>query len=472
MNITELVSSIEREAADNTGRQETINREINGILDAAKRENRLSLTAGESARSDALFRDLETARAAGRRISERLSRARTIEAEEADVDRRSRAVRDSGAKLRKYDEVARIGSEKREYNPGNDPKGVNFALDVIRAQVNGDPAAWARLNRHMQEERVERPGYEERVAGDLLTTGLGGIVVPQYLVDLTAPAIAARRPFADAVCTKHQLPATGMTFTIPTITTATSAAIQTTQLSAVSATSMAETDLTINVLTIAGQQNVSRQAADRSQADEFVISDLFLRYATTLDSTLLTQATTGLSAKAVATTYDDTQPTGAKLYPKLLAAQAAVEAALLGGNASHVVMHSRRWAWLSKEMTSTWPIINSQNIPVQAGGVSTNADYGAGVRGYLPNGMAVVVDNNIATNLGVGTNQDEIYVVPAQECHLWEDANAPMLIRAEQPNAPSLGILLVVYGYVAYTFARYSNGMQKVAGTSLVTPVF
>jgi hypothetical protein len=32
-----------------------------------------------------------------------------------------------------------------------------------------------------------------------------------------------------------------------------------------------------------------------------------------------------------------------------------------------------------------------------------------------------------------------------------------VFIRAEQPAAASLGVLLVVYGYFAYTFARYAN---------------
>ena len=39
-------------------------------------------------------------------------------------------------------------------------------------------------------------------------------MVPQYLVDLTGPAAAARRPFAD-VCAKHVLPADGMSLTLP-----------------------------------------------------------------------------------------------------------------------------------------------------------------------------------------------------------------------------------------------------------------
>ena len=93
------------------------------------------------------------------------------------------------------------------------------------------------------------------------------------------------------------------------------------------------------------------------------------------------------------------------------------------------------------------------------------------VRGVLPNGLRVIVDNNVSTV--VSANQDEIYVVPSSECHLYEDANAPAYIRAEQPAAATLGVLFVVYGYYGFTFDRYGAGsMQKVAGTGLTTPTF
>ena len=143
----------------------------------------------------------------------------------------------------------------------------------------------------------------------------------------------------------------------------------------------------------------------------------------------------------------------------------------MGTNADVALMHSRRFAWLSKEMTSTWPLINSAGVPTQAGGVNYAKDYGSGFRGLLPNGMAIVVDNNCSTT--VSTNQDEIYIVPTAECHLWEDPNAPAYIRAEQTNAAVLGVLFVVYGYYAYSYQRQPSGaMQKCAGTGLTTPTF
>ena len=43
--------------------------------------------------------------------------------------------------------------------------------------------------------------------------------------------------------------------------------------------------------------------------------------------------------------------------------------------------------------------------------------------------------------------------------------------RAEQTKAANLQVLLVVYGYFAYTYARRPHA-QKIAGTGLTTPAF
>lgn len=438
------------------------------ILASAESEQRTALTDAEQAR----FEELSTAKRAMDSDIEAAEAALTQLRAEADADARAAAAAEAttpGVERRRYDEVARVGQEARVYNPDTDKRGKVFLADVTRSFL-GDHDAADRLNRHMSEERVERGQYLQRAVG---TSAFAGLVVPQYLTDLYAPATAALRPFAD-VCNKHDLPESGMTVNISRITTATSVALQASQHDNASETDIDDTLLTINVQTAAGRQTLSRQAIERGTGtEEVTLDDLFRRYATTLDSTLITQGTTGLSAVAQATTYTDGSPTAAALWPKILGANANLEAALLGQAVpSHVVMHSRRWNWLQSNVGTSWPFMAQPGIPTQSGGVNYGVGYGAGIRGMLPNGLQVVVDNNIATNLGAGTNQDEIYVVASDECHLWEDANAPMFIRAEQTKAESLGVVLVVYGYFAYTFGRYTNGTSKVSGTGLVSPSF
>jgi hypothetical protein len=59
------------------------------------------------------------------------------------------------------------------------------------------------------------------------------------------------------------------------------------------------------------------------------------------------------------------------------------------------------------------------------------------------------------------------------ESHLWEASGHPMMLNFEQPNAASLGVLIVVYGYAAYTAERYGAvGHSMITGTGLVAPTF
>jgi hypothetical protein len=475
MKLDELITQIEVEEEATKNRRERAKAEVQQIVAFANQEGRSALTQDEQDRVDQLFQTAERAKNDLVGIRSKLDTARKARAEELEIAEDSQKREQTTAAETKpaYDRVARVGREERTYSPQSDRAGGRFLRDVAATFLQSNPESSMRLSRHMQEERVERADYLSRAAGDAGTGAFTGLTVPQYLTDMYAPATANMRPFAD-ICNKHPLPADGMTVNISRITTATSVALQATELAAVDATSIDDTLLTENVQTAAGQQTLSRQAIDRGTGvEDVVMGDLFRRYATTLDSTLINQATTGLAAVATATSYTDTSPTAAEFYPKLHAAAAGVEAALLGfAVPSHVVMHSRRWYWLQSQLSSSWPLFAQPGMDPQSGGTNNASPYGSGNRGTLPNGMAAVVDNNLTTNNGAGTNEDIVYVVPRDECHLWEDPAAPVFIRAEQPKAANLGVLLVLYGYFAYSFRRYSNAIQSISGTGLVTPTF
>lgn len=390
-------------------------------------------------------------------------------AEDLRVDKLSREFHPTGVTRNLPPASVRVGQEARTYRPDQDKRGGQFVRDVVLAKL-GDFGASERLSQHMTEERVERADWFQRVAA---TTAFAGLVVPQYLTDLVAPAAKAGRPLANAI-RQLPLPADGMTVNLSRITTATTAAIQT-QGNAVSETDIDDTLLTANVLTIGGSQTITRQAVERGTGTlDVVLEDLARNYHTAIDSTLINQAATGLTNVATAIAYTDGTPTAAEMYPKLLAAPAAVEAALLDQDPGDIiaVMHSRRWYWIQSQLSSTFPLFSqgfAQNVAGTADGASK---YGSGFRGYLPSGVPVIVDNNVATNLGVGVNEDEIFFLSTRESFLWEDPSAPMLIRTETgPSVKSLGVDVVLYGYIAYTFGRMPHA-QKVNGTGLVVPVF
>ncbi len=483
----DLIIGLEAEYGQEKRDRERSLMEIRSILATARGEGRSQLTPEED----------ESVARAEKRAADCLTRAKGVE-HRLDIARRTRAAelqtedelsqrtstgvtapspvgpssgQQRGGQPAPYDHVVRVSREERTYNQQNTRGGGQFVRDVVAQHYRtGDLEAEQRLARHMQEERVERGQYLERAVG---TGAFAGLVVPQYLTEMYAPAISNLRPFADAM-NRHDLPETGMQVNISRITTATTVGLQATENTNVPNQDMDDTILTENVQTAAGQQTISRQAIERGTGIENVVmDDLFRRYAQTLDATLITQAATGLDAVSVANLFTSGSPTAALLWPKILGAAAGVESSLLGyGSAKIALMHSRRWFWLQSQLSSSWPAFAQPGIAGNAMGVNLGTQYGSGARGVLPSGLVVVTDNNIPTNAGAGTNEDKIYVVDTDECHLWEDPNAPVFIRAEQPAAGSLGVQLVLYGYFAYTFRRFSNAVQNISGTGLVAPTF
>jgi HK97 family phage major capsid protein len=324
----------------------------------------------------------------------------------------------------------------------------------------------------MREVEVE--GEVER--RDVGTGAFAGLTVPVYLTELVAPLARAGRPFAD-ICRQLDLPPGGMTVNISRITTGTAVAAQATENAAVQETDIDDTLLTVNVRTIAGQQDVSRQVIDRSVgADEVVIQDLVFAYHTELDRQILNaDGTNGTHvgifnvASNVAVTYTDATPTAAELYPKLADLIQQVQTGVFMG-LSHFIMHPRRWWWLAKEVGTSFPFLTVPSAGQQQAGVIGGTDYQGVNRSIL--GVPVVLDGNVITNNGGGTNEDIIHGVTAQELFLWEDPGAPLFIRAEQTQAGNLSVKLVVYGYSAFTGGRRPTSQGDIQGTGLITPTF
>jgi HK97 family phage major capsid protein len=472
MNLQELRAQTEVELDAAQMRQKKAKAEIQLILDTARQEGRSNLTDEETARSDKCFENIELAKTQESGIKDKLARVAQLEAEDREADKRAKDVTPGARTPERRTASVSVGREERTYHRGNDPTGTVFLRDVCRQYLYNDVGSNARLAQHMNEERVERAAYLERASD--ATSNFTGLTVPQYLTDMVAPAVANMKPFADLGTNPHQLPPAGMSVNISKITTATQAGLQPTgENNALLSQAASDTLLTIPVQTAGGWVNVSRQAIDRGTGiDDVLMQDLFKRYYTDLDNQLLNQTTTGL-ANIAQSTAATTGTTGPGVYSAIMGAASRAETTLLGfGQATHAVMHPRRWFWLASQMSSTWPMIAFQRpaVPFNQVGTATDGPYGSQVRGTLPNGLDVIVDANVSTT--VSTNQDEIFVTSRDECHLWTDPNQPAFIRAEQPNVTSLGVLLVVYGYYAYTFNRYTNAQQVITSTNFTAPTF
>lgn len=328
--------------------------------------------------------------------------------------------------------------------------------------------ATARLERHAQE----MDQLEQR---DSTTTTFAGLVPPQYLLSEFAPNLRAGRPFAN-LCHGMSLPPSSMSMIIPRATSATSVAIQATQNTNPTTTDMAITDLTVPANTFTGRGVISRQALERGgvNIDRIVFDDLAADAARFLDQQALYGTGAGGNALGAINTgsiitVTITGTTGLDLIKAIANAVQQINTQRLA-EANVIVMHPRRWGALTIAVDGA----NRPLVTVEAG--STNIfgqGEAAGVQRVVGSivGIPVVTDPNLRTNLGVGTNQDEVLVMRREDVYLWEQPGSLREFTFEQPVGPA-SIQLAVYGNFAFTAARYPAAVAYISGAGLVPPTF
>lgn len=406
--------------------------------------------------------------------SERFAEAKAeidrIDVDIEDLEARIAELEDLESRRRAAPRVptVRVTAEEPVYRPDGH---ASFFVDAWRAR-HGDYAAEDRIRRHAAQMAEHR---------DIGTPAVGGLVVPQYLVDEFAPVLRNGRAFANAI-RRLPLPEQGISFVIPRGQTGSSVAAQSAENAAVSETDMANADLTVSVRTYAGQEDVSRQLLERGTPgiDRLIYADLVAAYARALDADLINGAGTGGTHKGVlnatgtnAVTYTDTTPTVAELYPKLADAiqQVAANRKLA---ATVIVMHPRRWGWFIAALDAA-----NRPLVVPDPGAAFNA-LGTGAAGFGEGqlvgtlaGLPVVVDANVPTNLGSGSNEDRIIVMRASDPILWEEGDGlPRELRFDDVGSGTLTVRLTVYGYSAFTAERYATGVSVISGSGLATPTF
>ena len=369
-------------------------------------------------------------------LSDLQARSLTLDSRIAEL--RQIKERNMAAELMKAEVKAMGGQETETKSVGgaivrNEPLTYSqnradhsFFNDVFAAYIVKDRNAEDRINRHQQEMAIETR------AGD--TGSYSGLVVPQYLTDLAAPLARAGRPFADQ-CRALPLPDSGMTLNISRVTTGATAAVQASENSAVSNTDIDDTLLTSTIATVASAQQISRQAMERGTGvDALITSDMVGAMATVLDNQLINGS--GSSGQLLgisqvsginSVTYNDSSPTVAELYPKLLDAIQQINTGIFRAP-DLIVMHPRRLAYLQAAVDTTGrPIVLPiANVPQNAMGTGPTTGYGNS--GTQIAGIPIVTDANVRTDLGAGT-EDAIYVVSSGDMLLFEDGS-PMLTRS------------------------------------------
>ena len=486
--------------------------EIEALANTAETEQR-ELTDDETAHRDALLdevADLEI-RAADLKAAESKANERADRLAKAAEARKALGLGNSAPNAVGG---AVVTNEHRTYEKGN---GVSYLQDLCVSSFGPGAMqgryfqAVERLQRHAQENHVEatrlderpesyRKGHETYFLRQMIeaknpreenrgktysyralstTSGAGGeFVPPMYLTAEWIAFMRAGRVVADA-CHHEDLPDGTMSINIPKVSAGTSVGTQGTQNTNVSMTDLQSQFVTFPVVTKAGQQIVSLQLIERSPIsfDEIVMQDLGKAYAQAVDVAVLSGAggtdvvgilnTSGINT----VTWTQASPTLKGLYGQIGVGKADIANSLFMP-ATHSFMTPNRWEWISQSFDSNNRplVVPSYNGPFNVAAVSADAATAEGVVGRDLNGLATFEDANIPSNLGAGTNQDVVLVSRMEMNWLYE---SPIVTRAlPQTYGAQLSILLQLYGYIAFTAARYANANSLVTGTGLTPPTF
>lgn len=435
------------------------------ITDLAEEEAREDLLPEEDAEFRELTAQVKAKDEELRSFDERINEL----SEEAE---RSRTVTAGAAAVKRAAARVESVSEARTYERGN---GRSYLQDLARVQLNmdADGGARERLQRHAQDVAT---GPEFR---DLnRTDGNGGYFVPPlWLMSQFVELARAGRAYANVVNNQPLPPGTD-SINIPKVATGTATAVQTADNGAVQETDLTDTFINAPVRTIAGQQDVAIQLLDQSPVsfDEVIFRDLVADYATKVDLQVISGSgssgqVTGVRATSGITTvtYTDATPTVAKLYSKVADAVQRVHT-LRYMSPTVIVMHPRRWAYLMAASDSNGrPLVvpdsgNPQNAIATLGTVGSQQVVGS------MHGLPVVTDPSMPTNLGASTTEDVIHVLRASDVLLYESGIRSRVLP--EVGSGNLTVRLQVYGYLAFTAARYPASVVEIGGTGLIAPAF
>lgn len=372
--------------------------------------------------------------------------------------------------------------ESRIYTSGpaiyNDPNLVrespSFFKDMRAARL-GDGDAMSRLAQKQSQVQESRAGLTT------VATAGGTFAPPAWLTDEFVALARPGRVTAD-LCVKQELPTGVSSLNLPKVDGGSTTAVQNPQNSQISSTDATTTSVTSGITTVAGQQVVSLQLMNQSGVafDRVILGDLASDYAKQLDLQVISgSGSSGQlrgfehGASMGSTTYTSTQPkfvdattSANSFYNKIISAANTV-ATTRYLPADAIVMHPRRWFWCLEALDgSSRPMILTQGGSFNSPGISTD-NVAEGSVGTLLN-MPVYIDANITTNLGAGTNQDEVIVCRRGDLYLWE---SPLALESfDATYANQMSILFRASGYASLIIDRLGAASNLVGGTGLVAP--
>jgi HK97 family phage prohead protease len=278
------------------------------------------------------------------------------------------------------------------------------------------------------------------LATDDTTTNTGLTLAP-HLTEFITNTLDVR-PSIDAV-SRGALPTSGMSFTIPKLTTAPTIDSNSTEGEALGGTEMASGYITVDVKKAAGLQTISWELLDRSSPifyDE-LIRELNRGYAKATDEAMFTQfVTTGTAGTAVATADAD----GLQSF---IATEAAAAYAATGGFATNLVSNASWWSVLLNAQDSTKRALYAAANPVNNSGIAS---------------PQAVVGSVLGTNyyvdpyIGSGTGDDSMFLINPSSITFYEAPKTTLRVEALSNGR----LQVAVYGYYAIA-TKLAGGIRR-----------
>jgi HK97 family phage prohead protease len=330
-----------------------------------------------------------------------------------------------------------FASAKRE------PRLPSVGEWVSAMHKGGEIAASAQ--RVFADYRAYHKSPLEAAAGDNVLSNDAGIVPVPILGPVFAD-INYIAPVLSALGTRAMPNAgAGATFIRPTWTTHPTAAQQSTELTAVSATTAVIASNTVTKVTFAGQATLSYQVIDFTDpaAMQIIVQDLAGQYLVAIDNyaadNLLTAAT---SAGVWDLSVTDLM--------KSIYDAAVVSSQATNMLPTHIFVDPATWALMGQLVDTTGrPIFPAIGAPGLNGMNTLGAGSAASWSGMNPLGLEIVVDNNFAAKTMVIMNKNAFEVYR-------QDRG---MLSVELPS--TLGRQMSVFGYAA-TFKANANMIQKI----------
>jgi HK97 family phage major capsid protein len=383
--------------------------------------------------------------------------------------------------------------------------GNSYFHDLARSQFRSDHSARERLERHAAELRVELPAREARREArareqmDSLATaerwndeqrrgafeqrvnpnrtdGQGGYFVPPlWLIDEAVALPRFGRPIADSV-RNLELPAGTDSINLPKVATGSSTAAQTADGAAVSSTDITDTSVSASVYTVAGQQDAAMQLLDQSPApgfDSIIFSDLRADLAVRQDVYVIDGSGSAGQPTGIfqvsgpnAITYTDASPTLPEMWvPWIQSISQIASNRKMPATATFVIPAIWYWGNANLDTTNRPLLMPEQNGPFNTMALQTGA-AAEGPVGRLTVGTPVILDGNIPTNKGGGSNETRIITLRTSDLYLWE---GPIQTRVlTEVLSGTLQVRFQIYRYAAFMPNRLPKAISIVSGTGMI----